>query len=117
VLALFRGVLLAKPAVLLGSPHGHTRAGRKQTRVGSLAVRYSYASFLWIWDVARSYGFHFFTGILTIVPVTQAALASVGIHLLGARNGRDRVADSRCPAHGIRIYFARFAVRFSWYIT
>jgi hypothetical protein len=30
------------------------------------------------------YGFHFFTGILTIVPVTQTALASVNIHLLGA---------------------------------
>jgi hypothetical protein len=30
------------------------------------------------------YGFHFFTGILTIIPVTQAALASFGVHLLGA---------------------------------
>jgi hypothetical protein len=29
------------------------------------------------------YGFHFFTGILTIIPVTQAAVANLGVHLFG----------------------------------
>jgi hypothetical protein len=29
------------------------------------------------------YGFHFFTGLLTIVPVTQSAVASLGWNILG----------------------------------
>jgi hypothetical protein len=48
-------------------------------------VRYSYALAplgfgMWL----AHYGFHFFTGLLTIVPVTQSAAASVGISWLGA---------------------------------
>jgi hypothetical protein len=48
-------------------------------------VRYSYALVplgfgMWL----AHYGFHFFTGILTIVPVIQTALASLGVHVFGA---------------------------------
>src|SRR5262249_22934935 len=50
-----------------------------------LAIRYSYALVplgfgMWL----AHYGFHFFSGILTLVPVTQNAMASIGWHGLGA---------------------------------
>jgi hypothetical protein len=50
-----------------------------------LAVRYSYALVplgfgMWL----AHYGFHFFTGLLTVIPVTQNAVASLGWRLLGA---------------------------------
>jgi len=83
---IFAVFLLAEPAVLLGVAAWLTRAlGGSKRALVPLAVRYSYALVplgfgMWL----AHYGFHFLTGILTIVPVTQAALASVGIHLLGA---------------------------------
>jgi ferredoxin len=83
---IFAVFLLAEPAILLGAAAWLTRAlGGSKRALVPLAVRYSYAIVplgfgMWL----AHYGFHFFTGILTIVPVTQSALASVGIHLLGA---------------------------------
>jgi ferredoxin len=87
---IFATFLLAEPAILLGAAAWLTRAlgGSKRTLI-PLAVRYSYALVplgfgMWL----AHYGFHFFTGMLTIVPVTQAALASAGVHLLGAPQWR-----------------------------
>ncbi|HET7890689.1 MAG TPA: hypothetical protein VFL34_04150, partial [Candidatus Sulfotelmatobacter sp.] len=49
-----------------------------------LAVRYSYALVplgfgMWL----AHYGFHFLTGLYTVIPVTQNAVASLGRPLLG----------------------------------
>jgi ferredoxin len=83
---IFAFFLLIEPVVLLGGAAWVTRAlGGSKLRLVPLAVRYSYALVplgfgMWL----AHYGFHFFTGILTIVPVTQSALAGVGVRLLGA---------------------------------
>jgi ferredoxin len=83
---IFFASLIVEPAVLLGAAAWLTRAlgGSKRAFV-PLVARYSYALLplgfgMWL----AHYGFHFFTGILTVVPVTQAALAGIGIHILGA---------------------------------
>jgi hypothetical protein len=83
---IFAVFLVLAPAILLGAAAWFTRAlhGSKLTLV-PLAVRYSYALAplgLGMW--LAHYGFHFFTGILTVIPVTQAALADLGVHILGA---------------------------------
>jgi ferredoxin len=78
--------LVVEPAILLGGASWLTRAlGGSKLALVPLAVRYSYALVplgfgMWL----AHYGFHFFTGILTIVPVTQAAVANLGMHFLGA---------------------------------
>jgi hypothetical protein len=83
---IFAVFLVVEPAVLLGAAAWLTRAlGGSKRALVPLAVRYSYALVplgfgMWL----AHYGFHFFTGILTIVPVTQAALASIGVHFLGS---------------------------------
>jgi ferredoxin len=83
---IFVVFLIVEPAILLGAAAWFTRVlGGNKSALIPLIVRYSYALVplgfgMWL----AHYGFHFFTGILTIVPVTQAAFASVGIHLLGA---------------------------------
>lgn len=82
---IFFAILVIAPAVLLGLAAWLTRVLKGSTMaVKSLAVRYSYALAplgfgMWL----AHYGFHFFTGILTIVPVTQSAAASVGMSWLG----------------------------------
>jgi hypothetical protein len=83
---IFLAFLVLEPAILLGAAAWVTRAlGGSKSAVVPLAVRYSYALVplgfgMWL----AHYGFHFFTGLLTIVPVTQTALSSIGVHLLGA---------------------------------
>ena len=83
---IFLIFLVAEPVVLLGVAAWLTRAfGGSNLAIVPLAVRYSYAIVplgfgMWL----AHYGFHFLTGILTIVPVTQSAFASVGLHFLGA---------------------------------
>lgn len=78
--------LVVEPAILLGAAAWLTRAlGGSKLALVPLAVRYSYSLVplgfgMWL----AHYGFHFFTGILTIVPVGQAALANLGVHLFGA---------------------------------
>ena len=82
---IFLVFLVVEPVILLGAASWLTRAlgGSKLTLI-PLAVRYIYALVplgfgMWL----AHYGFHFFTGILTIVPVTQASLANLGAHFLG----------------------------------
>ncbi len=84
----------------------HARAGRQYTlRSVPLAVRYSYTLVplgfgMWL----AHYGFHFFTGILTIVPVTQTALANLGCALVrDASLDVDWFANTICSAAGIGI--------------
>ena len=83
---IFVMFLIVEPAVLLGIAAWLTRAlGGSKLALVPLAVRYSYALVplgfgMWL----AHYGFHFFTGILTIVPVTQVALANFGVHFFGA---------------------------------
>ena len=83
---IFATFLVVEPAILLGGAAWLTRAlGGSSLRMVPLAVRYSYALVplgfgMWL----AHYGFHFLTGILTIVPVTQSALANLGVHLFGA---------------------------------
>ncbi len=83
---IFLVFLVVEPAILLGGASWLTRAlGGSKLAFLPLAVRYSYALVplgfgMWL----AHYGFHFFTGILTIVPVTQAALANLGVHFFGA---------------------------------
>jgi hypothetical protein len=83
---IFVVFLVVEPAILLGAAAWLTRLlGGSKLAIGPLAVRYSYALVplgfgMWL----AHYGFHFFTGILTILPVTQAALADLGVHLFGA---------------------------------
>jgi ferredoxin len=83
---IFATFLILEPAILITAAAWLTTAldSHKQKLLPQ-AVRYSYALIplgLGMW--LAHYGFHFFTGILTIVPVTQTALASINIHLLGA---------------------------------
>jgi ferredoxin len=83
---IFVAFLVVEPAVLLGTAAWMTRAlGGSNLALVPLAVRYSYALVplgfgMWL----AHYGFHFFTGILTIIPVSQAALANLGVHFFGA---------------------------------
>ncbi|MBS1841683.1 MAG: FesM [Acidobacteria bacterium] len=82
---IFAAFLIFAPLVLLGSAARMSRAlSGGRSSVGTVAVRYSYTLVplgLGMW--LAHYGFHFFTGILTVVPVTQAALASTGVPILG----------------------------------
>ena len=72
--------------MLLGVAAWATRAwGGSERPLLPIAVRYSYALVplgfgMWL----AHYGFHFFTGLLTFIPVTQSAVASLGSSFLGA---------------------------------
>jgi len=82
---IFVAFLCVAPLILLGSA-AWTSGKLSGSRVSTLATaaRYSYALAplgLGMW--LAHYGFHFFTGILTVVPVTQAALSNFGMHALG----------------------------------
>jgi hypothetical protein len=83
---IFVAFLLVAPFFLLGGAAWMTRklSGRPSS-LPAISFRYSYALVplgLGMW--LAHYGFHFFTGILTIVPVTQSAFARVGLHLFGS---------------------------------
>ena len=59
-------------------------AGRSRRPIVAVAVRYSYVLAplgfgIWL----AHYGFHFLTGLYTLVPVTQAALAELGWAVMG----------------------------------
>jgi hypothetical protein len=82
---LFTIFLVVEPAILLGLAAWITRdwAGLKRAWL-PLIVRYAYSLAplgfgMWL----AHYGFHFFTGLYTIVPVTQNALAQLGWPILG----------------------------------
>jgi hypothetical protein len=72
---IFAAVLVVAPVVLLSFAGWASRVS---------VVRYSFALTplgfgIWL----AHYGFHFFTGLYTLIPITQSALASLGVHLLG----------------------------------
>jgi hypothetical protein len=77
--------IVVEPVVLLAAATWITlRWGRVQRAAMPLAVRYSYSLVpigfgMWL----AHYCFHFLTGFLTIVPVTQRAFADLGWPVLG----------------------------------
>jgi ferredoxin len=82
---LFAVFLIVEPALLLGGAAwiARTWAGLRGNWL-SLVVRYSYSIAplgfgMWL----AHYGYHFFTGLYTIVPVTQNALMDLGWPILG----------------------------------
>jgi ferredoxin len=82
---LFTAVIVVEPALLLGMAAWVTRswAGVRRKWL-AITVRYSYAlSPLGFGMWLAHYGFHFFTGLYTIVPVTQNAFAAAGWPILG----------------------------------
>jgi hypothetical protein len=88
---IFAFFLVVEPVVLLGLAAWITqRLGGSSRATLPLVVRYSYALApvgfgMWL----AHYGFHFFTGLYTIVPVTQSAAATLfGAAWLGAPNWR-----------------------------
>ncbi len=83
---IFTFFLILAPAILIGAAAWTSSALRaSESKLVPLAIRYSYALAplgLGMW--LAHYGFHFFTGILTIIPVTQSVLVDLGVHVLGA---------------------------------
>ena len=86
VLAIVFGIfLVCEPLLLIGAAAWIARAWGRSTRsLVSLAVRYSYSLAplgfgIWL----AHFGFHFLTGLYTLVPVTQAAVAELGWAILG----------------------------------
>ena len=86
VLAFIFGLfLIAEPVLLLGTAAWITRSVSSNKRsLLSTAVRYAYALVplgfgIWL----AHYSFHFLTGVLTFIPVTQAAVAELGAAFLG----------------------------------
>jgi hypothetical protein len=83
---IFGFFLIVEPLVLLGLAAGLTKAWSGSPRaIVPLAVRYSYALAplgfgMWL----AHYGFHFFSGLYTFIPVTQNVFASLGWPILGA---------------------------------
>jgi ferredoxin len=82
---IFAAFLILEPVLLFGAAAWWTRtwAGVKRAFL-PLVVRYSYGLVplgfgMWL----AHYGFHFLTGLYTIIPVTQNAFASLGWPLLG----------------------------------
>ena len=82
---IFVVFLVIEPAVLLGGAAWLTRIrGYSRRALLPLAVRYSYAlAPLGVGMWLAHYGFHFLTGVLTIVPVTQSALIDLGWPVFG----------------------------------
>jgi hypothetical protein len=87
---IFAVFLIVEPAVLLGLAAWITKmAGGSQRAIVPLAVRYSYALVplgfgMWL----AHYGFHFFTGLYTFIPVAQNAVANLGWPIFGTPNWR-----------------------------
>jgi ferredoxin len=87
---IFTFFLIVEPALLLGLAAWLTRTWISNAGVGSrravlpLAVRYTYGLVplgfgMWL----AHYSFHFLTGLYTVIPVTQNAVASLGRAWLG----------------------------------
>jgi hypothetical protein len=82
---IFTFFLILEPVLLLGLAAWVTRiwAGSRRALL-PLAVRYTYGLVplgfgMWL----AHYCFHFLTGLYTVIPVTQSAVASLGWPLLG----------------------------------
>ena len=82
---LFTVFLVVEPAILLGTAAWITRTWAGVNRAWlPLIIRYTYCLVplgfgMWL----AHYGYHFFTGLYTIIPVTQSALADLGWPILG----------------------------------
>jgi ferredoxin len=92
---IFTGFLIVEPVLLLGMAAGLSRVWVSRTltdRTGAgkqhallpLAVRYTYGLVplgfgMWL----AHYTFHFLTGLYTVIPVTQNALANLGWPIFG----------------------------------
>jgi ferredoxin len=82
---IFAFFLVVEPIVLLGAAVWLTRSWAHVNRPAiPLAIRYTYGLVplgfgMWL----AHYGFHFLTGLYTIIPVTQSAVASLGTAILG----------------------------------
>jgi len=82
---LFTGFLVAEPVLLLGLAAWTSRSwGGSHGALLSLLTRYSYGLVplgfgMWL----AHYSFHFFTGLYTLIPLTQNAVASLGRPYLG----------------------------------
>jgi len=82
---IFGLFLVLEPLLLIGVAAWLTRVwGGSRKPIVSVAVRYSYVLAplgfgIWL----AHYGFHFLTGLYTLVPVTQSALAELGWSILG----------------------------------
>jgi hypothetical protein len=86
VLAFIFGLfLIVEPVLLIGVAAWISKVWSRSKRpLLSQAARYAYSLApigfgIWL----AHYGFHFLTGLYTIVPVTQAALAELGWAVLG----------------------------------
>ena len=83
---IFAFFLIAEPLLLLGLAAWAARAlGNVQHKFLPLIIRYTYGVVplgfgMWL----AHYSFHFLTGMYTIIPVVQSAVASFGRPLLGA---------------------------------
>lgn len=83
---IFTSFLVIEPIILLGMAAWLTHKWSDSIRpLVPMAVRYSYGLVplgfgMWL----AHYGFHFFTGLLTIIPVVQNALANLGLPILGS---------------------------------
>lgn len=83
---LFAIFLVVEPVILLGLAAWISRAwARVESPFLPLAVRYTYSLVplgfgMWL----AHYGFHFLTGLYTIIPVTQNIFADLGWPILGA---------------------------------
>ncbi len=105
---IFAAFLILAPMLLLGAAAwwARTGAGVKRAFV-PLVVRYSYGLVpigfgMWL----AHYGFHFLTGLYTIIPVTQNAFASLGWPLLG----EPRWTLTGIPANAVQVIEIGFLV-------
>lgn len=85
---LFAGGLIVEPALLLGLASWWTRrATAAPEALLSIGTRYAYSLIplgFGVWSA--HYAFHFLTGALTLIPVTQNAFVEIGWPILGAPN-------------------------------
>ena len=136
---IFGFFLIVEPIVLLGAAAWITQKlkGTPRALIPSM-VRYSYSIVplgfgMWL----AHYGFHFLTGLFTIVPVTQNAAASIGLSFghphwfwvgvpmrfvqpvqlgflilgfFGSLLVARRLADEDCPEHPMRVFIPWAAV-------
>ncbi len=105
---IFAVFLILEPVLLLGSAAWLTRAwGRVQRAFVPLVVRYSYGLVpmgfgMWL----AHYGFHFLTGLYTIIPVTQNFFAGLGWSFLG----EPRWTLTGLPANAVQVIEIGFLV-------
>lgn len=82
---IFVLVLICEPLLLIGAAAWLTRVwGRSTKPLLTVAVRYAYSMVplgfgIWL----AHFGFHFLTGLYTVIPVTQSAVADLGWAILG----------------------------------